>query len=136
MLRWEILEKLVRVVEDQFTGCCALSCSLRGRAARAARRRPQPSQGLHPGHRRPHRPKAGSCGTAMYRRETVVVTDILPGIALGAVPRLAEPYGFRACWSTPILVQSDRLLGSFAMYYANRASPSPAETQALKWPPT
>ncbi len=44
----------------------------------------------------------------------------------------AEPYGFRACWSTPILAHSGNALGSFAMYYREPRSPSPAETRALE----
>ena len=45
---------------------------------------------------------------------------------------MAEPYGFRACWSTPILAHSGKALGSFAMYYREPRSPSPAETRALE----
>jgi signal transduction histidine kinase len=44
---------------------------------------------------------------------------------------LAEPYGLRACWSTPILAHSGKALGSFAMYYREPGSPSPAESRAL-----
>jgi C4-dicarboxylate-specific signal transduction histidine kinase len=45
---------------------------------------------------------------------------------------MAEPYGLRACWSTPILAHSGNALGSFAMYYREPRSPSPAETRALE----
>src|SRR6202043_3189073 len=41
-------------------------------------------------------------------------------------------YGLRACWSTPILEHSGKALGSFAMYYREPRSPSPAETRALE----
>src|SRR5438270_7175052 len=77
-------------------------------------------------------PKAGSCGTAMYRREPVVVTDILEDPLWEPYRGVTEPYGFRACWSTPILAPSGKALGSFAMYYCEPRSPSPAETQALE----
>ncbi len=77
-------------------------------------------------------PKAGSCGTAMYRREPVVVTDILQDPLWEAYRDVAEPYGLRACWSTPILAHSGKALGSFAMYYREPRSPSPAETRALE----
>src|SRR5258706_13066719 len=62
-------------------------------------------------------PKAGSCGTAMYRREPVVVTDILRDPLWDDFRDVAAPYGLRACWSTPILSHSGKALGSFAMYY-------------------
>ena len=45
---------------------------------------------------------------------------------------MAEPYGFRACWSTPILAHSGKALGSFAMYYREPCSPRSAETHALQ----
>jgi signal transduction histidine kinase len=45
---------------------------------------------------------------------------------------VAEPYGFRACWSTPILGHSGKALGSFAMYYREPRSPSPDESRALE----
>ncbi|HXA07897.1 MAG TPA: ATP-binding protein [Bryobacteraceae bacterium] len=130
----EILEKLVQVVEDQFTGllCSVLLLDEDGQHVRHGAGPSLPEaytkaiDGLSIG------PKAGSCGTAMYRRETVVVTDILQDPLWEPYRSVAEPYGFRACWSTPILVQSDKVLGSFAMYYREPRSPSPAESQALE----
>jgi signal transduction histidine kinase len=77
-------------------------------------------------------PKAGSCGTAMYRREPVIVTDILLDPLWEQYRGVAAPYGFRACWSTPILAHSGKALGSFAMYYREPRSPNAAETRALE----
>jgi C4-dicarboxylate-specific signal transduction histidine kinase len=77
-------------------------------------------------------PKAGSCGTAMYRREPVVVADILQDPLWESFRDLVQPYGFRACWSIPILTHSGEALGSFAMYYSEPRSPGPAETRALE----
>ena len=130
----EILEKLVRVVEAQFAGllCSVLLLDEDGRHARhgAAPSLPQPYSeaidGLSIG------PKAGSCGTAMYRREPVIVTDILQDPLWEQYRDVAEPYGLRSCWSTPILAHSGKALGSFAMYYRETRSPSPAETRALE----
>jgi C4-dicarboxylate-specific signal transduction histidine kinase len=68
----------------------------------------------------------------MYRREPVVVTDILQDPLWEAYRDVAEPYGLRSCWSTPILAHSGKALGSFAMYYREPRSPSPAETRALE----
>jgi PAS domain S-box-containing protein len=77
-------------------------------------------------------PNAGSCGTAMYRKELVVVTDILQDPLWEPYRAVVEPYGFRACWSTPILAHSGKVLGSFAMYYREPRSPSQDETRALE----
>jgi len=130
----EILENLVRVVEAQFAGllCSVLLLNEDGQHVRhgAAPSLPEPYSkaidGLRIG------PKAGSCGTAMYRREPVVVTDILEDPLWEAFRDVAAPYGLRACWSTPILSHSGKALGSFAMYYREPRSPGPAETRALE----
>jgi PAS domain S-box-containing protein len=130
----EILENLVRVVEAQFAGllCSVLLLDEDGRHARhgAAPNLPksyiEAIDGLCIG------PKAGSCGTAMYRREPVVVTDILDDPLWEPYLEAVEPHGFRACWSTPILANSGKALGSFAMYYREPRSPSAAETRALE----
>jgi signal transduction histidine kinase/PAS domain-containing protein len=130
----EILEKLVRVVEAQFTGllCSVLLLDEDGLHVRhgAAPSLPKPYteaiNGLTIG------PQAGSCGTAMYRREPVVVTDILEDPLWEPYREVVEPYGLRACWSTPIVAHSGTTLGSFAMYYREPRSPSLAETRALE----
>ncbi len=130
----EILENLVHVVEAQFPGllCSALLLDEDGQRARhgAAPSLPEAYNkaidGLCIG------PKAGSCGTAMYRREPVVVTDILQDPLWEAYRDIAQLYGLRACWSTPILAHSGKTRGSFAMYYREPRSPSTAETRALE----
>ena len=130
----ETLENLVRVLEAQFAGllCSVLLLDEDGQHAKHGAAPSLPEEysksidGLCIG------PKAGSCGTAMYRREPVVVTDILQDPLWEEYRSVAEPYGFRACWSTPILAHSGKALGSFAMYYREPRSPSPAETRALE----
>ena len=72
-------------------------------------------------------PKAGSCGTAMYRGQQVIVTDILKDPLWEDYRALAEMFGLRACWSTPILTHSGKVLGSFAMYYHEPRSPKADE---------
>jgi PAS domain S-box-containing protein len=76
-------------------------------------------------------PRAGSCGTAMFRREPVIVTDILHDPLWEGYRNLIVPYGLHACWSTPILSHDGRVLGSFAMYYREVRSPAPAEKQLV-----
>ena len=76
-------------------------------------------------------PKAGSCGTAMFRRERVVVTDIDLDPLWADYRDLAARHGLRACWSTPIISHEERMLGAFAMYYREARSPAPAERQLI-----
>jgi len=130
----EILEQLVRVMEAQFAGllCSVLLLDEDGQHVRhgAAPSLPQAYTDAIDG--LPIGPKAGSCGTAMYRRESVVVTDILQDPLWEPYRGVAESYGLRACWSTPILAHSGTTLGSFAMYYREPRSPIPSETRALR----
>jgi len=130
----EALERLLRVVEAQFAGmlCSVLLLDNDGQHVRhgAAPNLPKSYvdaiNGLSIG------PQAGSCGTAMYRKEPVVVTDILQDPLWEQYRNVAEPHGLRSCWSTPILAHSGKVLGSYAMYYREPRSPGPAETRALE----
>jgi len=62
-------------------------------------------------------PSVGSCGTAMFRRETVIVADIEHDPLWTPYKDLAMHYGLRACWSMPIMHDSTTVIGTFAMYY-------------------
>lgn len=72
-------------------------------------------------------PKKGSCGTAMYRGEPVIVTDILSDPLWDDYRDVATASGLRASWSTPILSGRGKVLGSFAMYYQEPRTPSADE---------
>lgn len=69
-------------------------------------------------------PGAGSCGTAMYRKETVIVSDIGTDPLWAPYRAIAAPFGLRACWSTPIFLGTNQVLGSFAMYYREVRAPN------------
>ena len=68
-------------------------------------------------------PAVGSCGTAMHRRETVIVADIEHDPLWTPYQDLAMQYGLRACWSMPIMQDSTTVIGSFAMYYRTVRGP-------------
>ncbi|MFB9681897.1 GAF domain-containing protein [Streptosporangium vulgare] len=69
----------------------------------------------------------GSCGTAAYRREQVIVPDIATDPFWADFRHLAEPAGLAACWSTPILARDGSLLGTFAMYHPVPRAPQDAD---------
>jgi PAS domain S-box-containing protein len=77
-------------------------------------------------------PSAGSCGTAAYRAEPVIVSDIATDPHWVDYRDLALPHGLRACWSTPILSSVGTVLGTFAMYYREPRSPTPEEHEAIE----
>jgi PAS domain S-box-containing protein len=61
-------------------------------------------------------PSAGSCGTAAYRKEKVLVSDIATDPLWADFRAVALEHGLRACWSTPILSADGGVLGTIAMY--------------------
>lgn len=68
-------------------------------------------------------PAVGSCGTAAFRREAVYVEDLRSDPLWDNFREAAMPFGLVAAWSQPIMDRSGRVLGTFAMYYANPALP-------------
>jgi PAS domain S-box-containing protein len=69
-------------------------------------------------------PEGGSCGTAAYRKEQVIVSDIATDPLWKRYRKLASEYGLRACWSTPILSRSERVLGVLGIYHRQSQSPN------------
>jgi PAS domain S-box-containing protein len=69
-------------------------------------------------------PTAGSCGTAAYRGERVVVSDIATDPLWIDFRDVALPHGLRACWSTPIKAPGGTVLGTFALYHGRTYSPT------------
>ncbi len=74
----------------------------------------------------------GSCGTAAYRKETVIVSDIATHPYWSEISELALDAGLKASWSQPIFASDGRVLGTFAMYYQEIRSPSDAELAFIK----
>jgi len=77
-------------------------------------------------------PSAGSCGTAAYRAETVIVSDVATDPLWADYRNLALAHGLRACWSSPILSSAGRVLGTFATYYREPRSPTPQEHNVIE----
>jgi len=66
---------------------------------------------------------AGSCGTAVFLREQVIVDDICASPLWASHAALAAQYGLRACWSTPFFSPARQVLGAFAIYYRQAQRP-------------
>jgi PAS domain S-box-containing protein len=77
-------------------------------------------------------PSVGSCGTAAYRAEQVIVSDIATDPLWADFRHLALAHSLRACWSTPILSSEGKVIGTFAMYYCEPRSPSRREQDTIK----
>lgn len=76
-------------------------------------------------------PRLGSCGTAIYRKSPVEVTDIATDPLWEGYRELVLPLGLRACWSSPIAARDGRIVGSFAFYYREPRGATPFERRIV-----
>ena len=130
----EVLDCLVRLVEEQSNG---MLCSILTLDADGARMRHCAAPSLPEEYTRVIDgaligPNHGSCGTAMYLGERVISRDIHLDPLWTDYRHIAERYGLRACWSTPILSPQRSVLGSFAMYYGAPRSPDDGELRLIE----
>jgi PAS domain S-box-containing protein len=72
-------------------------------------------------------PGDGSCGAAVWCKETVIVEDINTHPLWEKGKSAASKYGLRAAWSLPIVLSSGKVMGTFAVYHKNPKSPSREE---------
>jgi PAS domain S-box-containing protein len=77
-------------------------------------------------------PAAGSCGTAAYRAQPVIVSDIAVDPLWADYRDVALAHGLRACWSMPILSSAGKVLGTFAIYYREPRSPTAEDHSFIK----
>ena len=77
-------------------------------------------------------PKGGSCGTAIYRKEPVYVTDILTDPIWDHYRDRMLPYGIRSVWSRPLFTSEGKALGTFSINYREPRSPSANELQLIE----
>ncbi len=123
----EVLDVLVRGMEAQIPGGNCSVLLLEGSRVHLAAAPSLPAaysaaiEGLEIG------PAAGSCGTAAFRNERVIVADIATDPLWTAYRATALLHGLRACWSVPIRSGAGDVLGTFAVYYREVRAPTAAE---------
>jgi formate hydrogenlyase transcriptional activator len=77
-------------------------------------------------------PKGGSCGTAIYRKAPVYVTDILTDPIWENYRDRMLPYGIRSVWSRPLFTSEGKALGTFSINYREPRSPSDNDLQLIE----
>jgi formate hydrogenlyase transcriptional activator len=77
-------------------------------------------------------PKGGSCGTAVYRKEPVYVTDILTDPIWENYRDRMLPYGIRSVWSRPLFTSEGRALGTFSINYREPRRPGAKDLQLIE----
>jgi len=124
---WEILETLVKLIEEQADGmrCAVLLADTMQQRLRFAVAPNIPEDykaGIEPFLR--IAPNMGSCGTAAFLRKPVYTKDTGVDALWEDCRDIAVRNGLRAIWSTPILSDDNAVLGTFAMYYGEPRLPS------------
>ena len=76
--------------------------------------------------------KGGSCGTAVYRRESVYVSDILTDPIWDDYRHRLAPYGVRSVWSRPLFASDGKVLGTFSINYREPRTPSTEDLQLIE----
>lgn len=69
----------------------------------------------------------GSCGTAAFTGERVIVADIFSHPYWTAFRDIAQRAGLASCWSQPIKSSTHQVLGTFAIYHRKPHQPTQAD---------
>jgi diguanylate cyclase (GGDEF)-like protein/PAS domain S-box-containing protein len=129
----QVLQALVELIEAQLQGLCAsvlLFDSDKGTLQHGAAPRLSPSY-LKLIDGTPISDQKGSCGTAAWSRQPVIASDVQTDPRWADCRSLGALYGFRSCWSTPILDAHGALLGTFALYSAGVREPTVLEDELM-----
>jgi PAS domain S-box-containing protein len=127
----EVLKSLVLLMEEQAEGlrCSILLLNRDGKHVRHGAAPNLPEAYVKAVDGSPIGPRNGSCGTAMFTRKPVIVTNVMTDPLWTDYRELAKICGLCACWSSPILSPQGEVLGSFAMYRQETRGPQPEETR-------
>lgn len=69
----------------------------------------------------------GSCGTAAFTKKQVIVSDIETDVRWVDFKSFVKPYGYKACWSMPIIDSNNEVLATFAIYFKECKEPNSQE---------
>ncbi|CAG5069071.1 hypothetical protein DYBT9623_01806 [Dyadobacter sp. CECT 9623] len=76
-------------------------------------------------------PFTGSCGTAAFTRELVIVDDIATDLRWERYKDIALDEGLLACWSHPIILSDGTVIATFAAYYDKIRLPDADELKLI-----
>ena len=128
----EVLTIIARLVESQGDGtlCTIWLPDEDGKQLRCAAAPSLPGFSIHVGPMVVG-PKGASCGTAVYRKEPVYVTDILSDSIWDDYRDRVLSFGIRSVWSRPLFTSQGKVLGTFAILYREARSPGTADLQLI-----
>src|ERR1700730_2822195 len=127
----EILDCLCRLVEGQASGVLASISLLDGDRLRHGGAPSLPKAYTDAINVAGIGPSAGSCGTAAYRGEPVIVEDIATDPLWTDYRDLALPHSLCACWSIPVFSSQGKVIATFAMYYREPRRPTQRDQEII-----
>jgi PAS domain S-box-containing protein len=74
----------------------------------------------------------GCCGTAVVRKAAVIAVDIAQNPLWKDLKDTALACGLQSCWSIPILSSQEQVLGTFALYHTQPATPVIADWELME----
>jgi PAS domain S-box-containing protein len=77
-------------------------------------------------------PKAGACGTAMYRKEKVITENIFTDPLWEDLHDIMAPFDMKACWSFPVMSAKNEVLASIAAYFLTPRTPAKEELNLME----
>ncbi len=81
--------------------------------------------GLVPG------PYGGSCGNTVYRKKPTFVCNILADEKWQDLRAVAESFGLGSCWSMPVRISEDEIIGTFALTSFEPSTPTVFQRRLL-----
>ncbi len=124
----DVLTELCKFVEDTAADCqCGVYLiDWRGPKFRIGAVPSLPATFNDPVDGLPVSPQVGPCGVAALTKTQVIATDLEsdPLWQSSAIRPLALAHGIRSHWSTPIYAREGRVLGTFAIFHREPASPT------------
>jgi formate hydrogenlyase transcriptional activator len=129
----EVLTNIARLVESQAEGmfCKIWLLDENGEELRCAAAPSLPEFSAHVGSMTVG-PKGGSCGTAVYRRQSMYVSDVLTDPIWDNYRERMTSYGIRSVWSRPLFTSEGKALGTFSLNYREPRTPDAHELQLIE----
>ncbi len=76
--------------------------------------------------------KVGSCGSAVYKKQRVIVEHIDSHENWQPYLELTQKANLHSCWSEPIISSTNEVLGSFAIYSSSQKKPNEFELKLIE----
>ncbi len=129
-----VLEQCVQLIENQYPTliCMVNLLDESGRYLKTGTSKSLPAEyvkaidGVEIG------PAVGSCGTAAFEQREVIVSDIATDALWQNYKQFALKHNLLACWSLPVFSSKGLVIGTFAAYSTQIATPLKEEIELIR----